>query len=419
MNESRYCVRAVNCDHRASDDEVYAALKRATAPLHRSWARLRAAKTIVVKFNQDFVPAQVVMLEGQRQQLVSDSVARAVLRLLREETTARIFCADTSVYIHDNQEPTGSTTTVAPLLRQYGVEYLDASAEPVRWYDVPGGGLIFARYPLAEGLVQADAVISVAKMKNHGFMGVTLCLKNLFGLMPFEPLGRPRSYYHHIVRMPYMLADIGRLLNPALNVIDALVGQAEHEWGNGQGKGRIVNGLLAGDNVIATDACGTYLMGHDPYADWPDPPFHRDRNALLVAAESGLGTVTLSDIDFVSELRPQPDGVFYTRAPDSRETVTSWRKTMCEQALYYRDHRAQFKEYEGDYVLIQEGQVRWRDPIGRLWQSRRQLAGGNPQQSMWLKYVDPDEVEGERYEVYEQALRSLDEQASHTRKGSG
>jgi len=30
--------------------------------------------------------------------------------------------------------------------------------------------------------------------------------------MPKQPLGRPRWYYHHLVRMPYMLADIGQIL---------------------------------------------------------------------------------------------------------------------------------------------------------------------------------------------------------------
>ena len=53
-------------------------------------------------------------------------------------------------------------------------------------------------------------------------------------------------------------------------------------------------------------------MGHDPAADWLTPPFHRDRNALLVAAQSGFGTVNLNEIDFASELQPQAPGIFYS-----------------------------------------------------------------------------------------------------------
>jgi uncharacterized protein (DUF362 family) len=74
-------------------------------------------------------------------------------------------------------------------------------------------------------------------MKNHAFMGVTLTLKNLFGLCRESRNGRSRQYFHHLVRMPYMLADIGRLFNPTLNIIDALIGQAGQEWGSGEGQG--------------------------------------------------------------------------------------------------------------------------------------------------------------------------------------
>ena len=76
-NGLRPSVRAVHCDYRASDEEVYQALKRATDPLDRAWDKLRRAKTIAIKFNQDWVASRVVMHEGHRQQLVSDPVARA------------------------------------------------------------------------------------------------------------------------------------------------------------------------------------------------------------------------------------------------------------------------------------------------------------------------------------------------------
>jgi hypothetical protein len=404
--DKAYSVRALHCDHRASDEEVYATLKRATDPLERSWAKLRMAKTIAIKFNQDFLPGKVVLFEGQRQQLVSDSVARSVLRLLRERTTARLICVDASFHTVYDDMTLQQTTHLAHVLREFDVAYVDGHQSPV-WTPVPGGGWMFDRYPLSPALVGADELVSVQKIKNHGFMGITLCLKNLFGLMPAMDGGRPRAYYHHLVRMPYMLADIGRILNPALNVIDALVGQAGMEWGDGKGLGRIVDGLIAGDHVIATDACGAQIMGHDPTADWLTPPFHRDRNHLLVAAEGGFGTVNLADIDVVSELTPQPHGTFFSQITDSRQMVVSWRRTMCEQALYFRDHRRDFDKYNGEYILLQDGEVRWHDKTGKLTVSRRILAGDRPDHAMWLKYVDADEQEGEHFDVYEQALKKM------------
>src|SRR5581483_1197343 len=91
-------VRAVRCDHRADDEAVYQALRRATDPLERAWARLGKAHRIAIKFNQDKASQAVVTFAGQRQQLVSDSVIRATLRLLRERTNAELVCADVSFY---------------------------------------------------------------------------------------------------------------------------------------------------------------------------------------------------------------------------------------------------------------------------------------------------------------------------------
>jgi uncharacterized protein (DUF362 family) len=400
-------VRAVHCDHRADDETVYQALRRATDPLERAWARLSRARRIAIKFNQDKASQRVVMFEGQRQQLVSDSVLRATLRLLRERTSADLVCADVSFYVMYNGETLQNTSNVAPILREFGVAYLDGTQPPYQLGATPDGGQMFRQYTLMQGVLEADELVSVATIKNHAFMGITGCLKNLFGLMPGEPHGRPRTYYHHLVRMPYMLADIGHILDPALNIVDALVGQAGMEWGDGKGLGRITDALIAGDQVIATDACMMYQMGHDPQADWGTPPFHRDRNPLLVAAESGFGTVKLDEIDFVSEVAPQPEGTFFAVTTDSAETNYTWRRTMCEQALYYTEHRRALERYAGQYILLQDNQVRWHSPDGTIRVSRRELAGGHPDHAMWFKFVDPDEAEGEHYEVYERALAQM------------
>jgi uncharacterized protein (DUF362 family) len=405
-NTGDYCVRAVHCDHHANDEEVYDALKRATAPLDRSWAKIRAARRIAIKFNQDW-PKDAPMFEGMLRELVSEKVARALLRLLRENTQAELFCADTSFYeIYNNAAP-GTSTNLKNVLEEFGVEYVDANREPVVTCPVPGGGLMFRQYPLPKRVFEADAVVSVQKMKNHSFMGITLCLKNLFGLMPTDPHGRPRHYFHHLVRMPYMLVDIGRIFNPVLNILDALTAQAGQEWGYGAQQPQVTDTLIAGDHPIATDACGAYLMGHDPCSDWLTPPFHRDRNALLVAEETGWGTTRLEEIDFQSEVKA-PLGKFFSHITDPTERVIRWRRTTAEQGLIYRDHMAEFVErYAGEYILLQQGEVRWHDPNGRLNYSRRQLAGSNPDEALWLKYVDPLELEGEHFEVYEKTLQQI------------
>lgn len=412
MLEKKPQVRAVRCEHTADEEAVYQALRRATLPLEATWAKLRKADRIAVKFNQAWPPSRMVYHEGQLLQLVSEKVARATLRLLREETRAELLCTEISVVGSSEERENDGTIPFLPLLREFDVEFVNGDLPPHKTYPVPGGGQMFRQYLLPECVIDADAFVSVQKLKNHAFMGVTLCLKNLFGLMPTEPHGRTRSYYHHLVRMPYMLADIGRIYNPTLNILDALVSQAGREWGPPQP--RTTDALIAGDQVIATDACGAYLMGHDPLSDWRTPPFHRDRNALLVAAQGGFGTVNLDEIDFQSEVQA-PLGAFYALETDTVERVINWRRTTAEQALYYRDHRKAFVErYAGQYILLQEGEVRWHDTQSQFRGSRRDLSGANPDQAMWLKYVDPEEAEGERFEVYERVFQEIEQLAERS-----
>ncbi|MBI2504059.1 MAG: DUF362 domain-containing protein [Candidatus Latescibacteria bacterium] len=399
--EKTYKVRASHCDHRASEEEIYQVLKRTTAPLTRSWERIEKARKIVLKFNMIKYRERIEYFAGRRRELVDDSVCRALLRLLKERTSAELVATDTFVYGNGCRTP--EDFNYRHLLDYYGVKYVDSNLPPFAMYEVPGGGSMFDRYLLSACFADADEVISVAKMKNHAFMGITLCMKNLFGLPPvIPPEGRTRSYYHHFIRLSYLLPDLGKITNPCLNVIDALTGQWGREWG---GVGRICNTLIAGDQVTATDACGMTLMGHDPKSDWPTPPFKRDRNHLLIAAQHGFGTVDLDQIDFQSEVQG-PLAEFDSEETDSPQTVANWRRTTCEQGLIYREEQRQIVDrHRGQFIYMQDGSVVWHGPDPSNLGSRRMLSGDRKDSALWLKYVDPEEREGEHYEAYEECLK--------------
>lgn len=410
-NQAQYHVRAVRCDHRAGDEEVYQALKRATDPLEGAWQKIRKARRITIKFNQVFPPARRQHWGELLQELVDAQVARATLRLLREANpSAELLCPETSPEARRDGLPLEANVAHVPLLKEYGVTLVEADRPPLKVCPVPGGGLMFKQYLLSESVVETDAFVSVAKMKNHAFMGVTLCLKNLFGLPPLPPLGRARPYWHHIIRLSYLLVDLGQITQPALNIVDGRVAQSGREWG---GQGRVADTLIAGDHVIATDACGAYLMGFDPLTDWPNQPFVRDRSSLRIAHDAGFGVADLAQIDFQSEVH-RPVASFRTVETDPFETVAAWRRSTCEQALYYRDHRQQFYDrYAGEFILLQDYEVKWHDRQSEFFYSRRDLAGARKQSALWFKYVDPDEAEGEHFEVYEKELALLDAMAGH------
>lgn len=399
MEEKAYAVRASHCDHRADDEEIYQVLKRTTEPLTRAWEKLGKARKIALKFNM--TETTVEYCAGRRRELVDDAVARAALRLLRERTSAELIATDT--YIYGNGAVTPEDFNYRYLLDEFAVQYDDSNLPPFATYDVPGGGCMFDRYRLSAVFEEADEFVSIATLKSHLYMGITLCTKNLFGLPPtIPPEGRTRSYYHHLIRLSYVLPDLAMITRPCLNIIDGLVGQTGREW---RGRGVIGDRLIAGDQPISTDACGAYLMGHDPQSDWPRPPFRRDRNHLLIAASRGFGTVDLDEIDFVSEVEPLV-GAFDADEMDPPETVTSWRLTACEQGLFYRDNRSELIDrHGGEYIYLQDGEVVWNGPDPTNLGSRRRLSGDRKDRALWLKLVDPDEGEGERFGAYEECLR--------------
>ena len=396
-----YSVRAVHCNHRDSDEKVYEALLRATEPLERSWQKLEKAGRIVLKFNMGH--RNVARFEGRRRELVDDAVCRAVLRLLRERTSAVLVAADT--FCQDESGDHTDYGNYLPLLQEFDVEYAESNLPPFAEYEVPGGGCMFQRYTLNRCFIQADEVVSVAKMKNHLFMGVTLCSKNLFGLTPtIPPEGRVRTYFHHAIRLSYVLPDLARITNPCLNIIDALTGQWGREW---DGEGRVCDALIAGDQIVATDTVGTHLMGHDPASDWPTPPFRRDRNHLLVAAQGGFGTVDLDQIDFVSEV-DAPLSAFDSVEQDPPAIMATVRETACEQGRFYRDRMQKMVDrYRGNFVYLQDGEVKWSGPDPSHIGSHREFTGQRPGSALCLKLVDPEEREGEHFEAYEDCLQQI------------
>ena len=141
-----------------------------------------------------------------------------------------------------------------------------------------------------------------------------------------------------------------------------------------------------------------------PKSDWPTPPFKRDRNHLLIAAERGFGTLNLEEIDFASEVQA-PLAEFDSVETDAAQTVASWRRTTCEQGLVYLERQKQLiDQYRNQFIYLQDGRVVWHGEDPSKLESRRQLSGDKKDSALWLKYVDPEERERERFGAYEECL---------------
>ena len=109
---------------------------------------------------------------------------------------------------------------------------------------------------------EVDWIVSVAKMKTHHWAGVTLSMKNLFGVMPGIYYGWPKNVLHH-AGIENSILDINATLKPHFAIVDGIVGM--------QGDGPIMGDpkragvLVMGHNLAAVDATCCRIMGIDPY----------------------------------------------------------------------------------------------------------------------------------------------------------
>jgi uncharacterized protein (DUF362 family) len=114
---------------------------------------------------------------------------------------------------------------------------------------------------LPETLKQVDWIVSVAKMKTHHWAGVTLSMKNLFGVMPGSYYGWPKNILHH-AGIEGSIVDINAAVKPQLAIVDGIIGME----GDGpiMGTPKEAGVLVMGRNLPAVDATCARIMGINP-----------------------------------------------------------------------------------------------------------------------------------------------------------
>jgi uncharacterized protein (DUF362 family) len=200
---------------------------------------------------------------------------------------------------------------------------------------VPGGGLMYQGYDLNHSYEDCDVFVSLAKLKEHVTAGVTLSMKNCFGMTPctiygdrvpvdepaLSPMGG-RGIFHEGKRQPSLsapgpsavhqqpkepgqrvprvVADLVAARPIHLAVIDGIQSIAGGELPGYPTSRPVKPGLLvAGTNCVSTDAVGTALMGFDPMAVHRTPPFETSDSTLQLAEELGVGSRDLNRIEVI------------------------------------------------------------------------------------------------------------------------
>ena len=114
---------------------------------------------------------------------------------------------------------------------------------------------------LPKTVLGADFVVSMPKMKTHHWAGVTLSLKNMFGIVPGSCYGWPKNTLHW-AGIERAILDINATVRPNFAIVDGIVGME----GNGpiQGVPKPCGVVVLGDDPVAVDATCARIMGLAP-----------------------------------------------------------------------------------------------------------------------------------------------------------
>ncbi|GJL52881.1 MAG: (4Fe-4S)-binding protein [Nitrospirales bacterium] len=128
-----------------------------------------------------------------------------------------------------------------------------------------------------------DWIVSMPKLKTHHWAGVTLSMKNLFGVLPGLYYGWPKNVLHH-QGIHESILDIYATLKPHFAIVDGIVGME----GDGpiMGDPKPMGVVVMGRNFPSVDATCARLMGVNPH----NIPYLR-------AAEGWLGAINEAGIE--------------------------------------------------------------------------------------------------------------------------
>ncbi len=200
-------------------------------------------------------------------------------------------------------------------------------------FPVPKGGHLFPAYDLNHSYRDCDVFVSIGKLKEHSTAGITLSMKNCFGITPCtiygdaapenEPGIVPRGGRYPIhsgyrqpsknsppevdpkspreggYRVPRCVADLVAARPIHLAIIDGVESMTSSEGPSRFSKYVKPHVLIAGTNTVCVDAVGAAVMGFDPMADRGAAPFEKCDSTLRLAEELGVGTHDLKRFEVI------------------------------------------------------------------------------------------------------------------------
>jgi uncharacterized protein (DUF362 family) len=150
---------------------------------------------------------------------------------------------------------------------------------------------------LPRTVLASDFVVSMPKIKTHHWAGVTLSMKNMFGIVPGAKYGWPKNILHW-KGIHRSILDICATTPVHFVIADGVIAME----GNGplHGTHRQLGKIVLADDPVAADFVCAQLMGLNPNLVWH-----------LARASHFLGNGSAARIDLVAERPPLQRAPFH------------------------------------------------------------------------------------------------------------
>jgi uncharacterized protein (DUF362 family) len=177
-------------------------------------------------------------------------------------------------------------------LRDEKVRFVDLNRDELTRTPLRASYMGMRNLWLPRTVLEADFLVSMPKIKTHHWAGVTLSMKNMFGVVPGSRYGWPKNILHWKGIQESVL-DLCASVPVHFVMADGIAAME----GNGplNGTPRPLGKIVLADDPVAADATCARLMGFEP-----------DRIVHIREGSRFLGNATPSLIDQVGETVTAP-----------------------------------------------------------------------------------------------------------------
>ncbi len=190
-------------------------------------------------------------------------VVQALIQFLQDEQQVRSLVVGEGMTFRRDSEAVLEETGFAEMLKKRQVGFVDLNYDDLVPIPLRGGYARMSQLFMARTIAEADALISVPKLKTHHWARTSGSIKNLFGIVPGVKYGWPKNTLHVKGIEAFLAELLDSLPTPRrVAVVDGIVGMQ----GDGPlyGTGVDAGALIVGTDFLAVDATCARLMGLDP-----------------------------------------------------------------------------------------------------------------------------------------------------------